>query len=827
MVGIHTDAFTQLRPDGQTLLDQIIAWTGESAPSTSAPTGLTVSSAHTDRATINWDGQPDATSWQVTANGQTTTVTSPTITVTGLAPNTSYPASITADGPAGQSTPATVNATTADRLAAPTITGVLTTEDSITVTWSHADDDTNRDSYNLSLNSSYFDYTPPNETSFTYTNLDPDTTYVINVLSTSDTPELWSPADHRYSDPAQAQATATTNSSGPAAPVINSITHSDGANITVVFSQSGSGSFDVTTTWSDDDPNTADVSSTQTVTAGDRTVTLTDTNNIVSESTGTVTVTACQAGTNSCAEDGQGGVYYARPWGVTVDGSPDDTSVPIKFGYTNVSDPTTFSFHVRTGGGQWQLVDTASLTKQGDNRYHHTVAGLAPDTNYEIGVAVVNNQANPLVTSDHNNATMTATTTGDGGNAGIGTSAACQNTAEQYCVEWPHGFVDMNAAGGPAVFTVNGINLRDGVNSGWHYDVAKLAQAGAPAFNTLRIALNWQDFQPQANSLDDPGNLPPAWAQLDALIGDAANNGFKVVLDPIHVRKQGVTKYNDLPGSMWNLTKWAWDAYYDQPGDPDTPPAGLSSYSSIHSLNEWNYHVDEVLDGYALPYLVAMVDRYRDNANVIAIDLVNEPRNYGTGTGTQAENQVLIDMQLDWINNTLRTLDPHTPLIVEPMAGNINPTCIDMNGFGANVMMSLHDYDNGGNESGETSDGYKADCSSVGEKSDLYSYSGSLTRADRQASQKRMIDSWLDETGAAGVPLFIGEYGYNKNIPNMTDAIEDKYNLYEKLNSAGVPLPRTYWVAQYDGTKELYEGSSWLQIDGVVVGTYATGGQVR
>lgn len=40
-------------------------------------------------------------------------------------------------------------------------------------------------------------------------------------------------------------------------------------------------------------------------------------------------------------------------------------------------------------------------------------------------------------------------------------------------------------------------------------------------------------------------------------------------------------------------------------------------------------------------------------------------------------------MQLGSTNTWLRTLDPHTPPIVKPMAGNINPTCIDMSSFRA------------------------------------------------------------------------------------------------------------------------------------------------
>lgn len=834
LVGIHTDAFPSLTPSGVTLLDQIIEWTGRS-PVPASPVGLVVASALTDRVMLDWEDQPDATSFDVSVKGQTVNVGDSQLTITGLTPSTSYSVSVVAVNEWGRSDPSTAQAKTADRLAPPVNVAVVAqTETSIEISWDHADNDSHRDSYNLWLDHSYVGWVQPGVDTYRYTGLSAGTTYTLNVLATSDNPALWSTTENRYSQPASAQIEATTNPAAVTPPVIESIKFADGSTVAVTFNHAGSGSFDYSITWADADPGTSDVRSTVTSTSGHRTVTLVDAANILSESTGTVTATACLSGTTVCASSSHGGVYYARPWGLRVDGAVTSSAVPIKFGYTQMTDPATFEFRTRVVGGQWQAAGTVALTKDSDNRYRYTLDGLSGGTAYEITVAAILDQSDPRVGSNPDDATLTATTTG-----GVGTSPSCQNTSERYCVEWPNGFVDTEAAGGPAAFPVNGINLRDAVTDNWHYNVNKLAGDGAPAFNTLRIALNWQRFQPEAGSLDDPTNLPQAWSRLDQLIQAAAVNGFKVILDPIHVRKQSDDKYGELPGSMWNLTGWAWNDYYDQQSDPDLPPTGQGSqyYDIAHDRDEWNHHVDDILDGYALPYLQTVVARYGSNENVIAIDLVNEPRNYPFGANAQDENQELIEMQLGWVDS-LRTIDPDTPLIVEPMAGNIDPTCIDFSGLAPptrpNLMIALHDYYHGDKE-GNPVDGYKTNCDSIGERSGDYSYTPSLTRQQRQASQKAMIDSWLAETGGHGVPLFIGEYGYNKFITNMTDAITDKYQLYQSVNSAGVALPRTYWVAQYDGAKELYDDDNdvngvdkgWIKIGNVAVGTYATGGRTR
>ncbi len=469
-----------------------------------------------------------------------------------------------------------------------------------------------------------------------------------------------------------------------------------------------------------------------------------------------------------------------------------------------------------------------------ENATSHTFSGLSPGTTYALGVKSINQPNDPnyayLDWPQNPYSALAAVAGTTEAEAGIGQSAWCQASSEAYCAEWPWGFVDTQA---DTVFAVNGVNLRDAVEDNWHYDVSRLAQPGAPAFNALRVALNWPRFE-KTRGVFDPAGQHTAWDELDALITQAAQLGFKVILDPIHVRKQGRTKYDQLPGSMWNLPGWAWDDY--RPGT-SFPPVGTSTtdLSAEQVQSTWNDHVDDILEGYALPFLEEIMARYGNSDDVIAVDLVNEPRNYGVDVPSyQVGNQELFDMQIGWVD-ALRALDPDKILILTPLAGSFDPACIDFSAadpaLRPNLMITLHDYFSGDPANGDTR-GYRSSCLSVDEQAESYAYedAGGISRATRQSNQLQRIDAWRAELDAHELSLFIGEYGYetvgDPSVPNVLDALADKYALYESANSAA-PLARTAWVAAYDANRQLYDGTHWVAVDGVVLGAILTGGSVR
>lgn len=388
-------------------------------------------------------------------------------------------------------------------------------------------------------------------------------------------------------------------------------------------------------------------------------------------------------------------------------------------------------------------------------------------------------------------------------------NGACQRSTERVCIDPELGFVAV--ADPTRRLVLNGVNLQDAVEANWHYDLAPLATPGSPDFDTLRIALNWPIFEPAR------GQFPSAqWARLDELIAQADQLGYHVILDPIHLRKQRVSLWNVHPGSTWNIPGWAWSGT----GIPVSNEYGKESQPT------YNCGVEDVLRTEALPYLQSVTARYADNDAVIAIDMVNEPRNSCWGGPGEADSaaaaaQELLDLQLGWADQ-LRAIDADKILVIEPMYGDFDPTRLNLSGLRtrANLAWTIHDYYAGRGPAYR--DSGAADESS--ERANLCGtscYDPALApRPDRRAAMAAVLARHEQALGPVGVPVLVGEYGFHLQATHLVAAFEDKFTVYEVAD-----ISRVAWIANYDtpGFALYHEGTDSWDVNAALL----TGGALR
>lgn len=387
-------------------------------------------------------------------------------------------------------------------------------------------------------------------------------------------------------------------------------------------------------------------------------------------------------------------------------------------------------------------------------------------------------------------------------------SDACDASTERLCVDPGRGLVRREA---DVAMVLNGVNLQDAVESDWHYDLAPIAVSGSPDFNSIRIAMNWPIFEPSS------GSYPAAtWTRLDELIAQADALGYEVVLDPIHLRRQRFSVWEVHPGSTWNAPDWAWVA------------TGIA-YPARYGLEPqpaYNCGVEDLLRATALPYLRHVTERYADNPAVVAIDLVNEPRNScwgadGEAPTAQASAQELLDLQLDWVDD-LRTIDTDKIFVIEPMYGDFDPNMVDLSGFAgrSNLMWTVHDY-YAGRGPAYRSNGLADESSERANLCETTCYNPATEpRANRVAAMRAVLERHEDALDTFGVPVLIGEYGFHLQATHLVAAFEDKFTIYD---DAGVS--RLAWIANFDtpGFALFHEGTQSWDAGAVLL----TGGERR
>lgn len=386
---------------------------------------------------------------------------------------------------------------------------------------------------------------------------------------------------------------------------------------------------------------------------------------------------------------------------------------------------------------------------------------------------------------------------------------------ELFYSEYPHAFVSSDTDG-PVL--INGVNIKRGphkkVGGVWetpyvNEEITALGASGAPAFNAIRIAMDWPYFNTAPGVFD-----AAAFAQLDLLIDNAIAQDLYVILDPIHVRDPGGSCNEDpvMAGARWDIPAWAWTAV-GAPANPGGSCAGTSQTSDL---------MDDVLALQATAdYLKYVLTRYDASTargqQVIAVDLVNEPR--ADGATAQAQFSKIMAVYADWLAATgtksLRLANPDKILIVAALHGDISLAGMNLSVLQQpNVIFTFHDYFG---RALSTSATYGLGYSASGYASQQeHTYSATptpydpstLSYAARKTEHRAYLQQYLDWLGAYQLPLYIGEYGILNPCHGGDASFSpryalDTYQLYDNLyvvhagQSVPLKMPRTWWTNGY------------------------------
>ena len=261
----------------------------------------------------------------------------------------------------------------------------------------------------------------------------------------------------------------------------------------------------------------------------------------------------------------------------------------------------------------------------------------------------------------------------------------------------------------------------------------------AIGFNVVRLVLYWDDFEPRRGRWDRP-----SLRTLDLAVGRARAAGLYVILDMIHLTG---------PGGLERVPTWA------RTGD---------SVATVERNGAG--------------YLRMLARRYRDEAAVAAYDPVNEFRRWPLDQdGVLGAYRYLIGQ--------IRAVDPERVILVQPSYGDTsvagNLADLANLGGGSNLVWSLHDYFAGGDD-----DGYDRDGGQAG----VYTWDGRTGyQVSDPAALERHLLVHLEKARAAGLPVWVGEFGIGEGASNRERWIKDQIRLFDRYG-----LGRAWW--QYAGS---------------------------
>lgn len=365
----------------------------------------------------------------------------------------------------------------------------------------------------------------------------------------------------------------------------------------------------------------------------------------------------------------------------------------------------------------------------------------------------------------------------------------CQDNNQKFRTCYPHAFCDPN--GQPHTF--NGVNIREV----WDpiVTLTQMQRIKAKGFNSVRIALHWDQYQPSAG----PNGVSNS--RINALRNAVANAkaaGLYVVLSTIHGTGNG-----NCTGNNGRVPEWAWVK--------DAQGNCLGRLAAIQTN--------------AKDYLQRIASEFANEPAVVAIDLANEvkPMNY-------EDNAALLKMY-DKLIQYYREVDPHTSLMIESTGGD---KLIPANDIVAhitdksNIIYSYHDYyggprnANGTIISGCTATGYKTSGTICGnytyENQNGYVYP---SFADKEAHLVANLNMLADSR--LRWPLYVGEYNSAEGLVNSVQWRKDMVAAFKKHN-----VSRALWdfynkgYAEWQGNPPAEEMSAtrWGNSNGTLPGEW-------
>lgn len=309
---------------------------------------------------------------------------------------------------------------------------------------------------------------------------------------------------------------------------------------------------------------------------------------------------------------------------------------------------------------------------------------------------------------------------------------------------YPDAFCDSSNT----VIKINGVNVR---NVG-QYSAATIcdnwADIKAHGFNAVRLAVNWPSTEPTEGTFN--------FTKLDDAVANAKANNMYVILDAIHTT---TVAGNNLPS--WTTGSDTMDKV--SMGGPD--------------------------------YWQALAAHYKDDPNVIAYDLMNEPQPSGS---TLPQDKAF--SMYNTLINAVRAVDANKILIIEPVTGDSSLASANWSLITnkSNVVYSAHSYFAGGAASPYGSSGYASQ--GVAVYDGVTGYTDNATNQTQMANHITTILNWLS---TPRLPLYIGEFGIGANATGRSEWITENVAIFNSNH-----LPRTYWEGCSQGTMALYNNST-------------------
>jgi hypothetical protein len=280
----------------------------------------------------------------------------------------------------------------------------------------------------------------------------------------------------------------------------------------------------------------------------------------------------------------------------------------------------------------------------------------------------------------------------------------------------------VDAGGGPVVLRgFNVIPVWIG-GAGQTWDPEHYRRIRARGFNAVRFVLYWHIMEPARGRFSAVN-----FRTLERAVRYARRARLYVILDAIHV----------YDGPRY-IPRWA---------------------RSGNTLAD--------IERDAGGYLAELARRYRRTATVAAYDPINEPPIYPPD-----QNRVL--QVYARVIQAIRRVDPDKIVMFEPSYGDASMVGanLDLLGDGHNLVFSMHDYYSGG-----AGDGYGPN----GERdktSHDYNGRGYPTPNPAELEQHLLVN--LAAMRAAGIPVWIGEFGIDVGAQNGVRWVRDKVALFKR-----------------------------------------------
>jgi hypothetical protein len=256
------------------------------------------------------------------------------------------------------------------------------------------------------------------------------------------------------------------------------------------------------------------------------------------------------------------------------------------------------------------------------------------------------------------------------------------------------------------------------------HEYRRIARGG---FNTVRFFLHWRTLQPRRGRFDRRH-----LHTLDRAIARADAAGLKVVLVPI-----------GLFGGELYVPGWA------RQGHPLT-----------------------AVEREGVPYVRRLAERYADVDAVVAFDPVNEPPSY-------PPDHARILALYQRLFAAIRAEAPDKLLMFEPAYGDASMVGVDLAILGdtRNIVFSLHDYYAGGPGTGYAPTGERLGAAAGARVTGL---GGKADPSPDPVAMDAHLRVNLDVMRAAGIPVWVGEFGVDLSVPNARRLIRQKVELYER-----------------------------------------------